>query len=127
MHYLLDTHALIWFLKADAELSDYARSVLRDTGNVRFVSAASFWEIAIKVALGKIQLDLPFSELNLLMKKVGFEWLPIEFEHTLKVSSLPLLHRDPFDRMLVAQALAEQLTIVTKDPWFSLYDVPVVW
>ena len=127
MRLLLDTHALIWFLKGDVDLSDDARNAMQDAGNLRFVSAASFWEIAIKVALGKIQLDVPFSELRTVVKKLGFEWLPIEFEHTLQVTSLPLLHRDPFDRMLIAQALVEQLTVVTRDPWFPQYGVPVVW
>ena len=127
MRLLLDTHALIWLLQGDADLSDAARNAMKDAGNLRLVSAASFWEIAIKVALGKIQLDVPFSDLRTVVKALGFEWLPIEFDQTLVVTSLPLLHRDPFDRMLIAQALAEQLTIVTKDPQFLPYGVPLLW
>ncbi len=124
---LLDSHALIWYLRGDSSLSDTARKAIEEGGNLRYVSAASFWEIAIKLSIAKIQLDYPFSELRQLIQLLGFELLPIEFDHTVQVSSLPLHHRDPFDRMLIAQALTENMTVVTKDPNFPLYGVEVVW
>lgn len=127
MRLLLDSHALIWYLKGDTSLSDAARTAMEDDENHRYISAASFWEIAIKVSLGKIQLDYPFPALKKLAMDLGFQILPIEFEHTIQVAALPLHHRDPFDRMLVAQALTENLTVVTKDPNFMLYGVEVLW
>ncbi len=127
MKLLIDTHALIWYLKGDAQLSDTARLAMQDAANLRYFSAASNWEIAIKVNIGKIQLDFPFSDLRTITSALGYEWLPIEFEHTVQASSLPLFHRDPFDRMLISQALVEQLTVVTKDPLFQPYSAPLLW
>ena len=124
---LLDTHALIWFLRGDSELSPTANSAMRDPENVRFVSMASLWEIAIKVNLGKIQFDFQLKDFAALISANHFEILPIEFEHTVRVGTLPLHHRDPFDRMLIAQASVNDLTIVTRDLYFPDYGVPVLW
>ena len=105
MKFLLDTHALIWHITDDKSLSETAQSKIEDPNAVRFVSIVSFWEIAIKYCLGKLAIGLPFTKIIEIAKKQGFIVLPIRFRHLLKVSTLPHHHRDPFDRMLIAQAL----------------------
>ena len=127
MQLLLDSHALIWFLRGDFELSAPARQAMTDTGNHKIVSLASIWEIAIKVNLGKIHFDFPFSDFYDLLAKNNFALVSFNFGHVLKVSALQHFHRDPFDRMLIAQALTENLTVVTKDPNFPLYGVSTIW
>jgi PIN domain nuclease of toxin-antitoxin system len=127
MKLLFDSHALIWYFKGDTNLSESAKLAIEDIKNIRYASSASFWEIAIKVSLGKIQLDYPFPALKKLVLDLGLQILPIEFEHTVQASILPLHHRDPFDRMLVAQALTDNLTIVSKDPNIPFYGVETVW
>ena len=124
---LLDTYALIWFLRGDSELSPAAGKSMRDSTNVKFVSIASLWKIAIKVNLGKIQFDFALKDFAELIAANDFDILPIAFEHILMVGTLPPHHRDPFDRMLIAQASVEGLTIVTRDPHFPDYGVPVLW
>jgi PIN domain nuclease of toxin-antitoxin system len=117
---LLDTHALIWILTADRALRDEAREAIEEPGNVVGVSAASAWEIEVKRAIGK--LDAPRD----LVKQVAdarFIPLPITLDHGIAAGRLPLHHRDPFDRMLIAQAQLEGLTIVTRDPRFEPYPV----
>lgn len=123
MRLLLDTHALLWALGLPDELRPEARLAIEDIRNDVFVSAASAWEIAIKRALGR--LDAP-TDLVEATRVVGFGELPIRVAHALAVERLPPLHRDPFDRMLVAQAVVEGLTIVTRDPHFEPYGVDVL-
>lgn len=123
MRLLLDTHALLWALGLPDELQPEARLAIEDIRNDVFVSAASAWEIAIKRALGR--LDAP-SDLVEAIRAVGFGELPIRVAHALAVERLPPLHRDPFDRMLIAQAVVEGLTIVTRDPHFEPYGVDVL-
>lgn len=127
MQLLLDSHTIIWHINGDAQLSAKALALVSDENNVRWISPASIWEIAIKVNLGKLQLNRSFPDLNVFLSTNNFLWLPIEFDHAVRASQLPQIHRDPFDRMLVAQALTEDLTVVTKDPNFPLYGVEVVW
>jgi PIN domain nuclease of toxin-antitoxin system len=121
---LLDTHALLWWLTDDPALSTPAREAIADPINEPLVSTASVWEIAIKRSLGKITApdDLPDR-----ITDEGFPWLPISADHAWRVRELPLHHRDPFDRLLVAQALAERVPIVTTDPGFGPYGVEVLW
>lgn len=128
MKLLLDTHVFLWWLTADEQLSPRAKRVIRDGKNEVFFSAASAWEIAIKAKLGRVTLPedaeryIPAQlELN------AFQVLPIRVQHALRVASLPDLHRDPFDRLLVAQALIEDLTVITKDRRLSGYSVRVLW
>ncbi len=128
MNLLLDTHALLWFLTNDPGLSAVARSAVEDERNRSFVSAASLWEIAIKVALGKLTLPAPYArifpeqlELN------GLPLLPITPGHCATLLTLPFHHRDPFDRMLLAQARAESLTVVSDDSQFGAYGQPLLW
>jgi PIN domain nuclease of toxin-antitoxin system len=128
MKLLLDSHALIWFLEDDNRLSPIARSAISDPNNLCFVSDATAWEIGIKHALGKLDLPLPFDELfpNRL-EALGFKMLPIMHGHLYRMIRLPRHHGDPFDRLLIAQALAEGFTIVSQDPQFPGYGVTILW
>ena len=125
MRVLLDTHTLLFAVSRVSELPPRVRALLEDGATEAFVSAASTWEIAIKVRLGKLEVDVP--ELFEEIKSLGFGELRISFEHTRRVGELPPLHRDPFDRLLVAQALEEGLTLVTRDPALSQYPAPTLW
>lgn len=122
MNLLLDTHAALWWLADSPELQDQARSLIEDGGNIVAVSAASVWEVGIKRSLGKLKAPAGFGAT---VTRVGFEPLAITHEHAERAASLPPHHRDPFDRMLVAQAQTERLTILSRDPIFSLYRVDV--
>lgn len=121
---LLDTHTLLWWLAGDKALSISARRLIADPTTEPLVSTASIWEIAIKRSLGKLTApeDLPEQ-----ISKQGFGWLAVEPPHAWKVRELPWDHRDPFDRILIAQALIERLPVVTKDPRFRGYGVTVHW
>ncbi len=127
MNLLLDTDALIWWLADSDRLGQRARSAIADPRNVVYVSAASAWEIAIKVWLGR--LDLPpdtHSWLPVELANNRFVELPVSVEHALGVERLPMHHTDPFDRLLIAQALAERLVIVTGDTKLEPYGVRIV-
>ena len=120
MQYLLDTHALIWWLANDPSLDPNAKVEIASPNNLIFVSAASTWEISIKKAIGK--LDSPEDIMKQIAKN-KFKSLPINIEETLTIETLPPHHQDPFDRILIAQAQVFDLTIVTRDRKFSLYDI----
>jgi PIN domain nuclease of toxin-antitoxin system len=124
---LLDTHTLIWFINGDTELSKKARELIEADNSINFISIASLWEIAIKVSLGKLQLNTSFEEINRQIEINGFQWLPITFDHTLILSKLPFHHRDPFDRMIIAQSIANNLTIISRDSNFKNYEINVFW
>lgn len=122
MRQLLDSNALLWFVWGDGgRISPALRARIEEGA---LVSIASLWEIAIKKALGKLEApeDLPER-----VQQLGFELLPVRVEHAWRVSQLPHHHRDPFDRLLIAQAQLERLPIVTADPAFDAYDAEVVW
>jgi len=104
MNLLLDTHALIWLTEADNHLSQSAKSAIENPVNTCFVSVASFWEMAIKTSLGKLEMQIPLTTLKSLIIENGIEILPIEVGHTLLIAQLPFHHKDPFDRLLIAQA-----------------------
>ena len=120
---LLDTHALLWWLADDPQLGRKARTLVKDVRNTVMVSAASAWEISIKKAIGKLEAPEGLSNL---IEDEGFESLPITFFHGERAGALPLLHRDPFDRMLVAQAQAEGLDVITSDDRIQQYGVQTV-
>ncbi|MDQ6747209.1 MAG: type II toxin-antitoxin system VapC family toxin [Candidatus Dormibacteraeota bacterium] len=122
MRLLLDTHSLLWWLSADARLGPLAREGIA-AAEVAFVSTASAWEMSIKGALGKLEAP---SDLPQQLQRHRFTVLPIHLDHALGVRALPPLHRDPFDRMLVAQAQAEDLLLVSADPDVARYDVHVI-
>jgi PIN domain nuclease of toxin-antitoxin system len=121
---LLDTHALIWSLEDSSKLSPVARSVIEDTANVILASAASAWEIVIKKVLGK--LDAP-DDLESAIDSAGFTKRSITFVDTDRLRTLPRHHKDPFDRMLIAQALVDGTPIISRDPELARYAVPIIW
>jgi len=128
MRALLDTHAFLWWITDDPRLSRRAREIIADGANRLFLSAVSGWEIAIKAGLGRLVLEGdPGVFVIEQMAANAIEDLPIFMGHVLRVYDLPPHHRDPFDRLLVAQAQMENLPIVTADPRISLYDVEVLW
>ena len=128
MKLLLDTHALLWFIAGSASLSAAARSAIEDAANEKFVSIVSIWETAIKISIGKLSLTAPFDDLfpHQLMIN-GFELLPVKVEHTSVVASLPFHHRDPFDRLLIAQTIEEKMTLVSADQIFDDYGINRLW
>lgn len=128
MRYLLDTHTFLWWIVDDPQLSPRAGAIIRDPSNEIWFSATSAWEIAIKAQLGRITFeDDPVEFIPQQVAANGFRHLPIQSDHALHVSRLALLHRDPFDRMLVAQALIERMVLLTADQTIAKYDVQVVW
>jgi PIN domain nuclease of toxin-antitoxin system len=122
---LLDTHALLWALSAPGKLPVAVRRAVQAPENEVYASLASAWEIAIKVALGRLEFDLRSLEDTLAAS--GIQTLGISLEHTVRVANLPPHHRDPFDRMLVAQALCESLTLASRDRVLSHYGVRTIW
>ena len=127
MNLLVDTHAFLWYLAGDARMSAAARSAVDDPDNEWHLSAASVWEMAIKADLGRLTLPSPVADYVAEKARAGLDVLPIEWRHAAAVAGLPAHHRDPFDRLLVAQAQLEGLHIVTADPVFRKYEVGVVW
>ena len=124
---LLDTHTFIWFIDGDKQLSQTARTSIEGDNVANYVSIGSLWEISIKISLKKLELKVPFDQINKQFLENGFELLPVTFADTLTVSTLPFHHRDPFDRIIIAQALNSGINIITKDENFSLYGVNVIW
>jgi len=127
MNVLLDTHALLWFLNGNNELSEKSRKAIEEINNDKFISIASLWEIAIKISLKKLEFKKGFKNIYRLIEENGFNILPISFEHTLIVSGLEFIHRDPFDRLLIAQAIHEKMIIITKDSNITKYHVKTLW
>lgn len=124
---LLDTHVMLWALSAPERIPIEVRERLEDPGTTVLVSAASLWEIAIKAALGRPGFSVEIAEVASAIETAGFEALPITPQHAVAVSALPPLHRDPFDRMLIAQAIAEPLHFVTCDRNLSEYPAAFIW
>jgi len=125
---LIDTHVMLWWMGGDTRLSGRAVSLIGDGRNDLLWSLASSWEIAIKISVGKLNLDRPVHRLFAdLVNEQNMEILKIGHDHCVQLSSLPLHHRDPFDRMLIAQAQTENIAILSADPKFSLYDVRVIF
>jgi len=128
MKVLLDTHTFLWWVTDDLKLSSRVRKIISDGKNELFLSAVSGWEIAIKAQLGRIQIpDKPQTFISEQMVANAIQGLPIQISHAVHIYNLPTHHRDPFDRMLVAQAQLEKLPILTDDPQISQYPVKVIW
>ena len=128
MNYLLDTHVFIWAVSYPEKLSSDARNVIQNADNFLFLSAASGWEIAIKCRLKKLEIPgNPEHFVRQQMKNIGIEELPISMAHTLLTFQMPLYHKDPFDRILVAQSITEKLPVITCDRSISRYDVKTIW
>lgn len=128
MRVLLDTHALVWALGDPDRLSSRARATIADPATVVFVSLTSGWELAILQSLERVRLEMPLGTLFTQgLAALRFHLLPIRLPHIAGVAGLPQHHRDPFDRLIVATALAERLAVVSADRAFKRYGVPVVW
>jgi len=127
---LLDTHVLLWYTTSDPQLSKTAESVIKDPANDVFMSPASYWEIAIKVSIGKLILHQPYEDfMDACINRYGFVILPVEPRHTARVVTLPFPpnHKDPFDRLIVAQALVEGMSVVSADPKLDGYGITRIW
>lgn len=128
MRVLLDTHSLLWFLAGDERLSERAREMVEDGQNEVLTSIASLWEAAIKHSLGKLDLGRPFAELIPdQLEANSISVLSIEVPHVVRLIALPFHHRDPFDRLIIAQSLVEDLPLIGLDSDFDLYGVRRVW
>jgi PIN domain nuclease of toxin-antitoxin system len=127
MNLLLDTHALIWFLEGDTQLSSTAKSEISNPDNTCFISQATLWEIAIKLSIGKLEMKNSYQNLPKLIWENGIEILTIEFEHFEYIINLPFHHKDPFDRIIIAQSLVEKMPIVSIDGVFKDYPVTLIW
>ena len=128
MRLVIDTHALIWFCEGNPALSAPARAAMEDDANDRFISHATPWEMAIKLSLGKLRLQSDFAVIFPgVVDANGFAMLPPRVEHYRALVPLPRHHGDPFDRFIIAQAKVEGLSIITGDPHFSAYGVPLLW
>lgn len=128
MRMLLDTHAFLWFIEGNTNLSDTARELIADEENQRFLSIGSLWEISIKVSIGKLEVGMTFTEL--VSQEVygnDIKLLRIQPKHLDELAKLPFHHKDPFDRLIIAQSLAENIPVVTKDKAFGSYPVTVLW
>lgn len=128
MNYLLDTHTLLWFINGDASLSKNAKAIIKNFNNICFISIASIWEIGIKISLNKLQIDFDFAALEtfLINNEIGI--LDININHVEILSNLPFIHRDPFDRILIAQCMAEKTVLLTKDDSINLYKtIETIW
>ena len=128
MKVLLDTHAFLWFIMGSANLSVNARALIEDPANERLLSVASLWEIAIKTSFGKLTLSAPFDELIPAQLKLnGIDLLNIKVDHLSTLTTLPFHHRDPFDRLIIAQAIVEKLPVISLDGTFDAYGVTRHW
>jgi PIN domain nuclease of toxin-antitoxin system len=128
MRLLLDTHTFLWFIAGDPNLSPKARLLIEDAANQPLLSVASLWEMAIKVSLGKLSFDQPFKTLIPQQLSLnGITLLDITINHIAVITNLPFHHRDPFDRLIIAQAIIEQIPIVGKDTAFDSYDISRLW
>ncbi len=128
MRYLLDTHTFLWWDTRSSRLSRRVFDLISDRSNVVWLSMASVWEIQIKHQLARLELSAPLGEIvRIQQRENGINLLPIDLPHVLGLSDLPHHHKDPFDRLLVAQAMAENLIVLSHDPQFARYPVPVVW
>lgn len=127
MNLILDTHTAIWFITDDDKLPPFSKQTIQDTQNTCYVSIATFWEMGIKYSLGKLELNAGLNKIFELFFESGLLLLPITPDHILTNTTLPFHHRDPFDRLIIAQAKREGFTIISKDQEFKKYKINLVW
>lgn len=127
MDLLLDTHTFIWFINGDTQLPKNTLSLIEKIENKCYLSIASIWEIAIKISLGKLHLQSDFTSIHQFLVANDIQLLPLTFSHVEMLMKQDFHHRDPFDRILISQAIADGLTIVTKDAEFKHYAAKVIW
>jgi PIN domain nuclease of toxin-antitoxin system len=124
---LLDTHAFLWYVTGDNQLPKKIIETINDTENLCFISVVSLWEIAIKLSLNKLEIKGGFQTIENFLQNNDFEILPIDFNDTKRLLSLEFHHRDPFDRMIIAQAYTNNAILISKDSHFKNYDIKVLW
>jgi PIN domain nuclease of toxin-antitoxin system len=128
VRHLLDSHALLWYTLGDPKMSATATALIVDPANEILISPAAYWEIAIKVSIGKLTLHVSYEDfMDACVNKYGFTILPVEPKHTARVIGLPFHPKDPFDRLLVAQALVENIPIISNDPALDAYGIERLW
>jgi PIN domain nuclease of toxin-antitoxin system len=127
MSFLLNTHTLLWAILNDNKLSNTAKKIITDTNNVCYFSIVSLWEITIKHSLGSLELNMTLNDCFNIITETGFAELSVSKNHLIELNKLPYYHKDPFDRLLIAQTIYEGLTIITRDGPIAKYNVPVVW
>lgn len=127
MKLLLDTHTAIWFITDDQQLPDYSKRLIENADHQCFVSTATFWEMGIKYSLGKLKLKADLEKIFEIFFETGFLLLPITTDHILTNASMAFYHRDPFDRLIIAQAKREGYSIISKDHEFEKYEVDLIW
>lgn len=127
MNYLLDTHALIWLFEGDEKLSKNVRQIIENQENVCFVSSATLWEIAIKLSIEKLEMNFSYRDFTRLIWENGIEILDIKAEHCIKLLELPFYHKDPFDRLIIAQSIIEDMVIISRDSQFNNYPAKIIW
>jgi len=128
MKLLLDTHAFLWFIEGNQNLSLAAKNAIESPTNQRYLSIASLWEIAIKVSIGKLEIGMSLTELiNREVYGNAIDLLEIQPQHLDILAALPFHHKDPFDRLILAQGLTEKIPIITKDNLFANYSVTLIW
>jgi PIN domain nuclease of toxin-antitoxin system len=127
MKLLLDTHALIWFLEGSSTLSLTAKNAILNQNNAKYISIVSIWEVVIKLSLGKIDLKMSLEDFIKLIENNGFILLHLSPNQIFQIVGMPFIHKDPFDRMLIAQCIADKLTLVSTDQYFSAYNINILW
>lgn len=127
MNLLIDTHALIWFITDNEKLPLKTKQIIENRENNCYVSIATYWEIGIKKSIGRLDLHSDLETIFQIINETGFETLPITTNQILKNANLEFHHQDPFDRIIIAQSLIENMTIITKDSQFENYNVPIIW
>lgn len=127
MAYLLDTHTLLWFIAGDKKLSSSVKAIIKNIDQSCYISIASLWELTIKIQLGKLVIKTPLNEIFDFVERNSIEIIPINTEHLLQLSKLPSHHNDPFDRIIVSQAISEDLILLSRDKGFKKYKVKLKW
>jgi len=127
MPYLLDTHAFLWFVSGDKKLPKEIKELVKNVNESCFISIASFWEITIKVQLGKLKLGLSIEELFEFTSRNKIEIIDINSEHLIELMNLPFMHSDPFDRLIVSQGISENLILISKDSELNKYGIKLIW
>lgn len=124
----MDTHTLLWYTRGDPQLSGAAKALILDPANEILISPASYWEIAIKVSIGRLSLQQPYEHfIDVCLDRYGFAILPVEPSHAAALITMPFHHKDPFDRLLVAQAVVEDIPLISGDALLDQYAVRRLW
>jgi len=127
MKYILDTQTIIWFSEGNKKISELCNKIITDINNICYISVASVWEMAVKIKINKLSLNISLNEFIEELQKQHFSFLKINFRHAASISELELHHRDPFDRIIIAQAKVENIPIISNDKKFDAYPITRIW